>query len=212
MVTGEASGVQASVPSRARSTSRDVARHAGPLAGSLSFRAEIRRLRARSTPWVISPARSRTPLARLGTAHVGARQGSGGERQAGRRRVPPIRPYVPHPWDLEDLVDLAEATGVTPAAAQAQGVLDLSTPSGRLAARIGAVVARNWTGMRPAVVTRPARDASRAALADDHVSPDPTSAPTHRGVVSKRTARQAPVVGLARGLSRYAETVGSPAR
>ncbi|MEU9733658.1 recombinase family protein [Streptomyces sp. NPDC048002] len=36
------------------------------------------------------------------------------------------------PWDLEDLVDLAEATSVTLAAAQAQGVLDLSTPSGRL--------------------------------------------------------------------------------
>ncbi|MEU0964199.1 recombinase family protein [Streptomyces sp. NPDC005917] len=52
------------------------------------------------------------------------------------------------PWDLEDLVDLAEATGVTLAAAQAQGVLDLSTPSGRLAARIGAVVARNETEMR----------------------------------------------------------------
>jgi len=52
------------------------------------------------------------------------------------------------PWDLEDLVDLAESTGVTLAAAQAQGVLDLSTPSGRLAARIGAVVARNETEIR----------------------------------------------------------------
>ncbi|WP_406493131.1 recombinase family protein [Streptomyces sp. NBC_00846] len=52
------------------------------------------------------------------------------------------------PWDLEDLVDLAESTGVTLAAAQAQGVLDLSTPSGRLAARIGAVVARNETERR----------------------------------------------------------------
>ncbi|MEU4093055.1 recombinase family protein [Streptomyces sp. NPDC026673] len=52
------------------------------------------------------------------------------------------------PWGLEDLVDLAEATGVTLAAAQAHGVLDLSTPSGRLAARIGAVVARNETEMR----------------------------------------------------------------
>ncbi|MFJ8273753.1 recombinase family protein [Streptomyces sp. NPDC094154] len=52
------------------------------------------------------------------------------------------------PWDLEDLVDLVEAAGVTLAAAQAQGVLDLSTPSGRLAARIGAVVARNETEMR----------------------------------------------------------------
>ncbi|MCX4413199.1 recombinase family protein [[Kitasatospora] papulosa] len=52
------------------------------------------------------------------------------------------------PRDLEDLVDLAESTGVTLAAAQAQGVLDLATPSGRLAARIGAVVARNETEMR----------------------------------------------------------------
>ena len=54
---------QASAPSRALSTSRAVARRAGPLASSLSFRAESRRLRARSAPSMISPARSRTPLA-----------------------------------------------------------------------------------------------------------------------------------------------------
>lgn len=50
--------------------------------------------------------------------------------------------------DLVELVDLAEETGVHLAAAQAQGVLDLATPSGRLAARIGAAVAENETEMR----------------------------------------------------------------
>lgn len=50
--------------------------------------------------------------------------------------------------DLVELVDLAEETGVHLAAAQAQGVLDLATPSGRLAAHIGAAVAENETEMR----------------------------------------------------------------
>jgi hypothetical protein len=89
---GEASGVQASVPSRARSTSRAVARRAGPLASSLSFRAEIRRLRARSTPWVISPARSRTPLARP-WSHPEERGIPGWEPDtSGRAGSGPVRP------------------------------------------------------------------------------------------------------------------------
>ncbi|MER6469924.1 recombinase family protein [Streptomyces collinus] len=50
--------------------------------------------------------------------------------------------------DLTELVDLAEETGVHLAAAQARGVLDLTTPSGRLAARIGAAVAENESEMR----------------------------------------------------------------
>ncbi|MFF7216482.1 recombinase family protein [Streptomyces sp. NPDC008238] len=50
--------------------------------------------------------------------------------------------------DLVELVDLAEETGVHLAAAQAQGVLDLATPTGRLAARIGAAVAENEIEMR----------------------------------------------------------------
>ncbi|MFF0969706.1 helix-turn-helix domain-containing protein [Streptomyces sp. NPDC003703] len=50
-------------------------------------------------------------------------------------------------------------------------------------------------GALPSAVDRPARNASRAALADDHASP-----------------AQAPADGFALGLSRYADTVGSPAR
>lgn len=63
MRKGVSPGAQASVPSRARPTSRAMARRAGPLASSLSFRAERRRLRASWAPSVISPARSSTALA-----------------------------------------------------------------------------------------------------------------------------------------------------
>ena len=80
-VSGEPSGAQASMPSRALSTPGAVARHAGPLASSLSFRAESRRLRASWTPSVISPPR-RTPLGLPSHAEPHAVSGARRPRQA----------------------------------------------------------------------------------------------------------------------------------
>lgn len=67
-----------------------------------------------------------------------------GEMEAGRVR----KVYVWHtdrlwrvPRELEDFIDAAEAHGVTTLAKQA-GLADLSTPGGRMSARIGVVMAK----------------------------------------------------------------------
>lgn len=203
-VSGEPSGAQASVPLSDRSTPSAVARRAGPLASSLSFRAESRRLRASSAPSVTGRAVRAIVYARLGPTPRGEESKGGNltqqvelsqalcdrngwtvvevitekdssaskfrvvegrkvsARGEGWRRVVELvrtgtadvvvaRHYdrlYRTTRDLVELVDLAEETGVHLAAAQAQGVLDLATPSGRLAARIGAAVAENETEMR----------------------------------------------------------------
>jgi hypothetical protein len=56
------------------------------------------------------------------------------------------------------------------------------------------------------------RNVSRAALANDHATSGPTPRRLTCGPRARRTTAQAPAGGLARGLSRYAETVGSSAR
>lgn len=61
--SGVSPEAHASVPSRARVTSRAVARRAGPLASSLSYRAESRRLRASPAPSTTSPAQSQDEVA-----------------------------------------------------------------------------------------------------------------------------------------------------